>query len=324
MALEFSPASAEDDLALQEFLSGLGVPVPSAWWARAFSPEAPPGAASRPFLVRDLDEGTLVAFGATRGAELSFGDGTVGAQVLHDLFCTGDENGARGMSILLGELIRQATISFAAGPSLRASIALDAAHWQRAGWFLRARMDAPSNKPSPAPAGLVADEGDQSPPGPDGPVARFVRSAECRHWLAHAPETPPAEHWRLDGAFEASVRPTPGSLPGATENLVVDLQINEGDVTGAFRRLGEAGQATGRATYLSVMAPQVLTAVRQAGWSLLKPRWSLYWTVGGPSGRELAGELATCRHWWVTPMDVELDRVPVAGAGEATPPPGTP
>ncbi len=316
MALEFAPATAEDDIALQDFLADLGVPVPSEWWGRAYAAEAPPGAASRPFLVRNLDEGRIVAFGAARATGLSFGEGVVDAQVLHDLHQSGDEDGSRGMGILLGELIRGATISFAAGPPLRATLALEAAHWQRAGWFLRARMDAPHDK-TPEPAGFKRDSADQSDPGPDGPVARFARSAECRHWLASSPEIPPAEHWKVAGAFEASLRRSPGAAPGSTENLIVDLQVSEGDATSAFRRLGESARSSGLATYLSLMAPQMATAVRQAGWTLLKPRWSLYWTVGGPSGRELAGELADCRHWWVTPMDVELDRVPVVPPGES-------
>ena len=310
MALEFAAASAEDDIALQGFLAESGVPVPSEWWGRAYAPDAPFGAASRPFLVRNLDDGRIVAFAAVRATSLSFGDGVVDAQVLHDIYHAGDEDGARGMGMLLAELIRGATISFAGGPALRATMALEGAHWQRAGWFLRARMDAPQGQ-SPGPSGLRKDTADQSDPGPDGPVARFARSAECRHWLASSPEIPPAEHWKVDGVFEASLRLAPGAHPGVRENLIVDLQISERDATGAFRRLGESARSGGLTTYLSLMAPQMATAVRQAGWTLLKPRWSLYWTVGGPSGRELAGELAACRHWWVTPMDVELDRVPI-------------
>ncbi len=330
MALEFSRASAEDDIALQQFLGGLGVPVPSVWWGRAFSPAAPRGAASQPYLVRDLNDDAIIAFAAARDAELTFAGGTFPALVLHDVHCAGTEDGARAAGILLAELMRRVAVSFAAGPSLRATLALEASHWQRAGWFLRARIDPPQRHAAPAPSGLHRDAADQSTPPPDGPVARFVRSAPCRHWLAQGDEVPPAEHWHVENAFEASLRTSPGSLPGSEENLVVDLQVNEADPPASFRRLAEAARASGRTTYLSIMAPQFLTAIRQAGWSILQPRWSLYWTVGSPASRDLARDLAECRQWWVTPMDVELDRVPTgdpppdSGAPGATPPQGTP
>jgi hypothetical protein len=303
------PASAEDDAALRQLLSDLGLTVPSAWWGRCFSEAAPAAAQSVPWIARD-DNGIALAFAAVRGAQLRYAGQTVPAAVLHDFIAREGDTATAAADALVAASTRQRGVALCAGTGTHATKLLSGMHWHMAGVFVRAHAEG-ARRPGirPVPAGTLAldweaEEGRLCAAG----IAHLTRDPAARQWQSAWGEGAPTLGLALPGEAAALLRAMPARDPRRREWLVIDLVLGTQPPGTVFRALRETLAATGDDAYLSFFGPSLEVLLAEAGWRLRAPRWPLFWNLTDPRYQVVGQLLHRQDEWLVTPLDMELDR----------------
>jgi hypothetical protein len=307
MALLFEQAHDEDAPDVAQFLASIGISVPAEKWERIFSSDAPLSARSRPMLVR-LEDGPVHAFGAVRDIAIHTDEDLIPARVLHDFYVSDDDEYSwRAAGILLDEVCRGTTLAIAAGVSMHGARTIESQRWLALGEFSRWRVEPEKrDKPKPLPVVDVADAA-YAPKHRNLEVIRVRRDPECIAWLNGE-----------DGAVHA-IRDSQGNPLGFARRVaaaqrgthewhVTDLLFDGGDAPEFFRRIGIALRATGEPAYMSVFAPPLEVEISRSGWERQRSRWPVYTYFGSSRERELSTRLARGDAWFLTPMDVGLDR----------------
>jgi len=307
MALLLEQAHDEDAQDVAQFLASLNLSVPADRWERIFSSETPAAAKSRPLLVR-LEDGPVHAFGAVRNIEIQVGEETVSGTVLHEFFVSDDdEYGWRAAAILLDEVCRGATLSIAAGVSLHASRIIESQRWLALGEFHRWRIDPEKrDKASPLPPARDS-ETSTTPQSAPAALIHVVRDPARAAWL-HGTEGESFAVRDLQGNLVAFARRADAARRETREWHITDVLYDGTDPSVFFRNLGSAVRASGEPAYLSMFAPSLEVEVARSGWERHRSRWPVYTYFRSSRDRDLVTKLARGDGWFLTPMDVGLER----------------
>lgn len=259
-------------------------------------------------MIVRLEDGPVHAFGAVRQVDIQVGEERVAGRVLHDFYVSeADEYGWRAAGILLDEVCRGTTLSLAAGLGMHTGRLIESQRWLALGEFSRWRVEPEKiAKPRPLPRAEASDA--ESRPRFGELASTHLRGdPEVIRWL-HGDDGAVHVVRGPGGAAIAFARRVAAARPGTHEWHVTEL-IPNGDVSSEFfRLLGAALRATGEAAYMSVFAPVLETEIQRSGWERQRARWPVYSYFGSSRDRALAARVARGDAWFLTPMDVALDR----------------
>lgn len=314
MTWQVQPATADDDSAVVDFFRYLGLGIPTEYWERNFHPDAPDGARAIPLLARH-ENGTIGAMVAARPAVLALGERKANFCFFQEPCAPATALGAEAVAAISDHLQPRYAGLICIGPSAHGNRILDSAHWRPAVPVSRWCFISPQAGDSDAPA-----EFSHLPLPPELAANADICAAldmvflsdraAARTWQAQYPCDPPLRFFRLPGVMGGVfLREHPSAHPQGKEWHIVDLLVDWEHPLEFLQALVHHCVKVGTPAYLSLHAPHLDSIFREAGWTSAPPRWAFWWNLGLGQGREWAAEFLSHSKWFLSPMDLLLDKM---------------
>ncbi len=305
-------ASEEHESGVRSLFASRGLPVPEAPWRLLFGEILPPLLRAVPHVI--VEDGEIVAFIVLKKRGLEVDGDLATAQVASHYVAEEGPRGARATRWLMEQIPLRARITFAGGWSLAGVRSLREWQWQYACGLPRLRLNpipvkrkAPPSTPCPMPGPLPADLVAATDRLRRSGFYFFEKSREeCEaRFLDH--NILGFECHPLSTGYDfLLLREVPGGPAAGPELHLFDFLLASGSEAEAAERLRALADHRQIPVYISALHETFLAELDRQGAERLKPRWGLFWCLGGPQHRALGDRLTAAPKWHLSPADLDL------------------